>query len=390
VTISIRGVREVLLLLLLFAMILDPTRSMFRMTEIVFVAFLVASIRVANFKYLPIILFFYFSYFFSLFFNIASADFETDRVFSLLLALSFTFMLLFVSYFKRLFQYFFVCTIIMSVVVLALVIAFFLNKTIAMAFIISFRNEFGNILFTESKAFLSLALVSVFYKSSPIVILSLAYSLVQLLTRKSRLYLVTSLLLSTSLFFSGTRANIFAGVLVLIFTGLFYLFFERKKQVVATALLFLALGFSLVMTFLFVSQKGEASLEIKNLHQVSYLYVFSDDLLRSITSGFGPGSLFYSEGFGQYVASTELSYLELFRNYGLLNGIVIVALFGLPIVKVLASSLYSPFQKSTLAFSMLAYLFVAGTNPFLNSMLGYLYLTLAFACSEHNVFAFGK
>lgn len=385
-SIDLEKIRNFLLFFLIFAMTIDPTRSMLRITEAVFFLFLVVSFPKANYKYLFIISFLFFSYFASLALNVGVVSFDRDRMFSLFVGLFFTLLLLFVTHFKNFFRYFFICAVIMSVIVISLSVTFIFNRTIALVALALFKDDFGNIMFSESKSFLSLNLISVFYKSSPIAVVALGYSMVQWFQKKKIKYLVFSALLFLNLFFSGTRANILSAVFITGFITLLYLYFIRRRVFLSAVLFVVAGVLALFLTIILLTQTGEASLEAKSLHQETYFEILDQETLQTLLIGFGPGSEFYSAGFKQIVASTELSYLELIRNYGLVNSLVIIFIFFFPVIQLIRSSHYSSFQKYSMSISILAYLFIAGTNPFLNSMLGYLFLALSYSMSESNIF----
>jgi hypothetical protein len=274
----------------------------------------------------------------------------------------------------------------MSLIVVFLGFFFLYNRTIGHLFISFFSNDSGNIMFAEQKAFLSLVLVSVFYKTSPIVVIALAFSSVCFLETKKKRYLLGSVLFILNLFFSGTRANIVSGLLITVLVFFFYQFYFKKK-IVFSGIIILCVSFlAFCLIFILLSQTGEASYDTKKLHYISYLELFGTDYLRTIVLGFGPGSEFFSRGFEAMTASTELSYMELIRNYGLLNAIIIVSFYVYPLIVLFFSRKYSKFEKYSLLVSFLSYLFIAGTNPFLNSMTGYMVLSIFYLVIQKNIF----
>lgn len=126
-----------------------------------------------------------------------------------------------------------------------------------------------------------------------------------------------------------------------------------------------------VMKLFFEIQEGRSgTVEARVGHLVSISRLFSDHPL-GFFFGFGLGTEFYSEGFGQYVWNIELDHLNCIRKYGFLwscvfFGVVLQAAFRavrseIPGVRVLGVCLLSAFV-------------VAGTNPVLISPVFFLIL----------------
>lgn len=146
----------------------------------------------------------------------------------------------------------------------------------------------------------------------------------------------------------------------------------------------LAIGFILVFELL--TDTRNASLDRKKLHLLSEIELFDTNWLRTLFVGFGPGTKFYTAGFNDFVALCELSYMELFRNYGIFPGIGILFIFAYPIILLFNNKNYSLFYKFSFFIGFLSYMFIAGTNPFLNSMTGFTVLAVFYYMAQNNVF----
>lgn len=96
--------------------------------------------------------------------------------------------------------------------------------------------------------------------------------------------------------------------------------------------------------------------------------------------------MFWTDGWGgRYTSQTELSYLEIIRNYGLIGATVIIVLFFSPFMSIVNNKKISTYYKYSFSIGYLAYLFIAGTNPLLNCATGYLTLALFAYMANHNV-----
>jgi hypothetical protein len=236
-------------------------------------------------------------------------------------------------------------------------------------------------LFVDSKVFKVMkrpifghSFLSVFHLSSPIIIISLGYEFTVFLINKKKRYFLYCILYSFALYFSGTRANMLAGVLVLMIVYLYYMLFFKRNMLQFVSLLIFICFIGLFLIFLLLTDKTSGSSVIKHGHLVSMNKLFSGNL-NIFLFGNGPGSLYYSEGFKSFTYLSEMSYYEMVRNYGLFSAVIICFVYFFPLIIFLA-------QKKILSFSIfisyLAYLSIAGTNPLLMVPQGYIVLILSY------------
>lgn len=226
-------------------------------------------------------------------------------------------------------------------------------------------------------------LLMVYYKTSPILVFPLAYYLHRVLIlkiRKNRVReIVFILALATTLFLSGTRANILSMGLIFLFYILFYAYKNSKPVALLVALIYLA-GFfygANILAEVFLN-RSEISNQVKLGHLMSYIEHFSDHA-GILLFGQGIGSTMYTSGINSIVSVTELTYFELIRVWGLPVSIVFGLILLIPIYHEIRSK-----SISHLFIAYLAYLFIAGTNPLLLSSTGMLVLVYVFSQTYSN------
>ena len=144
-------------------------------------------------------------------------------------------------------------------------------------------------------------------------------------------------------------------------------------------LMYPVLGFLAVVFVVFVgilaSERGESSNVIKYAHLTSYAHLFAAHP-EYLILGQGPGTMFYTIGFGKMTFKTEWTYIELIRSYGI---------FALLILTTLLYPLRDMWRHRNdmltqgMMATYVAYLFVAGTNPLLISSTGMLVVLCAYS-----------
>ncbi len=113
--------------------------------------------------------------------------------------------------------------------------------------------------------------------------------------------------------------------------------------------------------------------------------LFLTNPIRTFFIGFGPGSMFYTKGWRRYTSQTELSYMELIRNFGFVGALGILCVFAYPFFLLFKNKSYNLMLKISLAWGYLAYLFIAGTNPFLNCATGYLTVSIFYYIANNDI-----
>lgn len=210
----------------------------------------------------------------------------------------------------------------------------------------------------------------VYYCTAPCMICALGYYLLQQFINQKKRNIFFILLFNFALVISGARANLL--VVVLLNGG--YMFCKLiKEKKLATAFFIISIGsiFSLIFLMLMVSEKNDASIKVKALHKVSYMKIFTEHPYKMLFTGWGAGSEFYSSGFGKMTSTTELSFWETIRRYGLVSTILIfLFIWGRPIIFCLSNKMPTIY-KIFFTITIVGYIFVACTNPFLLGSIGF-------------------
>ena len=208
----------------------------------------------------------------------------------------------------------------------------------------------------------------VYFGTAPILIPALGYLLFGLLNKTSVKMFLMSMILIFGLLATASRANlicVFALVCGFILLKLLKRGFRR--------LFFLLSSIICLIIFLFIlallSDTDEGSLEVKDLHYASYRLLFSEDILRTIFIGWAGGSEFYTLAYNDWIGLTELSYLESVRRFGLIATFILIIRLWIP---PLLGSLRQGIPGYMIVLTIICYLFVAGTNPYLFGSIGFL------------------
>lgn len=210
----------------------------------------------------------------------------------------------------------------------------------------------------------------VYYRTCPIIIPALCYLYVKRLQGvRTKTNFWGIILFSVALFVSGARANMLCVALLLFFYIIFKLY-TRKHYVIASIFFIVSIWSGWVVAEKFLNDKGSASSNIKHLHQESYFNTFKTDKIRTAFFGWGCGSTFYTSGRNAMVSLTELSHWETIRRYGLVSFLLIMIFiwFEPLIMKMRAER---GILKYFYVVIVLAYIFVACTNPFLLDSIGF-------------------
>lgn len=196
----------------------------------------------------------------------------------------------------------------------------------------------------------------IFLKASPVLIILVGYAV------KNKLNILLAITV-IAMAFTGTRANLYMSILVICI----YYSFYTKKSISKLIIIFL---FTLVV----ILNLGNIIDSIRNMsaikaysdltkyeHIKSIMAFLSQNPLYLIT-GSGLGSYFYSTGVMGYTNLTEVAYLDLYRQIGLI-GFIPFMYFLLKPMKYLFTDKYYKW----LAISYIGYLLIAFTNPLLFS-----------------------
>ena len=155
---------------------------------------------------------------------------------------------------------------------------------------------------------------------------------------------------------------------IAIFMILFFYFGRNRKGIllVLIFILFIYFQYSDVIEAMLSFNNTSNSLKLSYLND--YFEIFKSPLY--FIMGQGLGVKFYSNGLEDYISISELTYFEIFRNYGFLVGSLLLFLIFFP-----AIYLYRK-KYTSLLVGYLAYLYMCSLNPYLFSSNGILLIGL--------------
>jgi hypothetical protein len=219
----------------------------------------------------------------------------------------------------------------------------------------------------------SLSYQNVYFHASPLFVTAIVFFCYQFVhsIRWAKLWYGFFLVLNIcGMILSGTRNN----MLVAIFAPLLVLAWYRGTKVrltiAALLIVIVVAGFSSgVIQAMFSGEDYGNAVKLGHVHD--YGVLFSD--WRTLLFGQGFGAGFFSTAWGTTVTLTELTYLEIIRNYGIILAPVFYLLILFPL-RVLADQRAQPDHYLFLGYA--CYLYLCAGNPLLLSSTGMLVLAI--------------
>jgi hypothetical protein len=214
---------------------------------------------------------------------------------------------------------------------------------------------------------------SVYFHGTPLIVIAIGYFCYQALNSAGPAKMWNLALLAINvcgMVLSGTRNNMLAGFLTpLVILG-WYRGLKTRIALGLLALLAVAAGFASGL-FQEMLSPDEYSNATKLGHIHDYGIMFGD--WKTLVFGQGLGASFFSTAWGTRVTLTEVTYLEVIRNYGLLLAPLLFLLILYPL-RVLFDSEERKSHYLFLAYA--AYLGICSGNPLLLSSSGMLVLAI--------------
>jgi hypothetical protein len=226
--------------------------------------------------------------------------------------------------------------------------------------------------YLDERSYGNFRLLQVFFATSPMLVVAIAYYFDQAMSaqaaKSAAFFFVLTAISVAGMFLAGTRNNIVVSLLLP-----FLLLPLYAKRPGLTALC--SLGGLAILALLSIGylraflDPAEFANNIKLVTVRDYLHILSD-----------PATLLFGKGLavnydwsarGQFFL-TELTYLELIRNFGLFGALIMLALLALPLI----SAIFSPTSRrdKALAVAWFLYLVMSASNPILFSSMGTLIL----------------
>lgn len=233
-------------------------------------------------------------------------------------------------------------------------------------------DKYGIMAITE-RSYGTFAYRPIYFHTSPLLVFPIAYFAREFSYARgfAKVFAALGLMVNVcGMFLSGTRSNILISVLLPV---VIFWWYSSRKLVFALVLL----GLGSAVTAANLSSLGDAlslhdeSNSVKYLHFLDYSQILQNP--KTILVGDGVGSRFFAHGFGKKTSVTELTYLELLREYGLFLGVFVGGLLFLPLL-----GLVRRLQRNAhyVYLAYLAYLIICILNPLLLSSSGMVVLAI--------------
>lgn len=270
--------------------------------------------------------------------------------------------------------------LITTIVILTLYVLISSNPIFELA-LFTYSKEHNEMVMITRRNWLGIQVFGMYYRSIVSLIPVLYWILFAIFAKTTKSlwlkagYILLGVLLTTAFFISGTRAMMLTPLFIVGVVSYNWMSKQPKAKYLFYPLLVLAGLAFIFFIILLATQKGDISNAMKYGHLTSYLELFNEHP-EYLLWGQGTGTLFYSEGFRRLTPQTEWIYIELFRNYGLFAlGILAVYVYPLFVLYRHRKDAYN----LGLFFTYLAFLLVAGTNPFLLNSQGMTVLWMIYA-----------
>lgn len=170
---------------------------------------------------------------------------------------------------------------------------------------------------------------------------------------------------------SGTRNNIIMSLLLPI---LLWILYAKNKVFVSILSIMIVIGLSLFFAdeFRAFFNPVEVSNDIKLKLVEDYLRIFSEPRNLFLGQGLGAYTYWYAKGIFCFI--TELTYLDMVRNFGLFGALILFSLLLFPIWYAFFKTHSSSLRAVAISFG--AYLIMCASNPNLFSSTGILILAV--------------
>jgi hypothetical protein len=374
-------IQTLFLILFVFVLIVDPTNTIFGIKDLIFIILVIFLVinhsKFSQYSFLNMIfiLLIFTATFIRGYLSGYSIDFS--EAIATLKSIA-PLILLFWAKRIKLLDYF---TLPLCIVSIIIIIVFLLYKLNPFVFnlIYHLSKSYDSTIMIGHRNFLGYNVLSLFYKSSPLLIISASFYTYYFFNRPSHRirHFLMIVLFVFALILSGTRANVLAAILIILVNIIFCL---NKSDLAKLFIIpFFAIIFVTVSLFLYLlmSDTKEESIVIKFSHLDSYKSLISEQP-SVLVFGQGPGSLFYSKGRNQMVSKTEWSYLELIRIFGLLGSLFFFIILTIPLFIIF---IYRDIfiEWFPMFFGYFIYLIVGGTNPLLLGSTGMLVILSSYS-----------
>ena len=374
----IQKIGNLLFLVLLLVLMLDPGGSILHMKDKVFVGFLLFNILFfkPDFRMLiPVCGVFFVLSFGFIMAVLQNSPIDYDFLLGTFKGMAPLFLLLWVHHYDVLNLS--RVPAVLTCIVILVIYGFVVSNPLIERGLFYYSKEHNDMVMLTTRNLLGVKVFGMYYRSIVSIIPVLYFELYSAyrLHRRRFFRVVVCLVLIATFFISGTRAMMLTPLFILGVVGYRRIANSRRSKYFLYPALFLLVLAFLLLVFLLATQEGDKSNAIKYGHLDSYAQLFNNHIEYFIW-GQGTGTTFYSEGFHRIVPLTEWIYIDLVRNYGLLS-LIILAVYLYPLFVFLRRRNDS--FTTGLAVTYIAFLLIAGTNPFLLNSQGMCVLWMMYA-----------
>lgn len=237
----------------------------------------------------------------------------------------------------------------------------------------SFGARTGTVLPDVRRYGAGVTLLQVYFVTSPMLAISIAYFFDRARSastnRKRSVFWGVTAINATGMLLAGSRNNIIVSLMLPMTLWLFYAKNKARASVLGLAVV-------AVLTLIFADEMraffdpAEYSNSIKLALLDDYARILSDPVTLVLGRGLGAYDHWDAKGTFSYIS--ELTYLELIRNFGLPGALVMVALLLFPIRNAFSTTRSSARRAVAIGYGF--YLVVCVSNPNLFSSMGILIL----------------
>jgi hypothetical protein len=270
------------------------------------------------------------------------------------------------------------CAVLTALAVLILGVAIAVAVEPTLYDLLYLPGSLSGLLFLDRRDYAGLVMLQVYFVTSPMLVISIAYYFHLAKThashRRRLVYGGLCALSIAAMFFAGTRNNILVSLLLPLALVLLYSR-SRLNGVLISA------GATAVLGGVFLEEIGRLfdPTEVSNFTKLSLLQDYADTLSRPLTllAGSGLGAWQFWEAKGASYFISELTFLEMIRNFGLFGALLMGALLAYPVVHAFAMRRSRAERHLVIAWAF--YLLMCVSNPNLFSSMGILILSVLIA-----------
>jgi len=265
-------------------------------------------------------------------------------------------------------------SLVLSVLSVATIFSYAItiNDEIFKAQLAAFGDAFVIFSLTD-RSYGGLSYQSLYFHASPLLVIPIVYFCYQFLNTRNWSKLWNGLFLGINIcgmVLSGTRNNMIVGLFAPLLVIAWYKGVKTRLVIAVLLMLAVVAGLSLgIVQAMFSADEYSNAVKLGHVHD--YGLLFSD--WRTVVFGQGLGAGFFSTAWGTRVTLTELTYLEIIRNYGIFLASILFFLIFYPL-RMLANPKARADHYLFLGYA--CYLYLCTGNPILLSSTGMLVLAV--------------